>query len=594
VGMPPSVRNRPKMRVWWLLANCAVAVIGFLLVWYCGHRGLFLDDQSMVFDGAWRILQGQVPYRDVLYPFGPVTFVIQALFFKVFGVNFSATVLSAAVLNAVAGLLVMRIVSRLLPDAKAIAFLAGVATICWFQAPFGTLWFEQTAFFFGLAALFVAVEAEFFTGSRVYWLHACAGLLMALSVLSKQNAGVLFIPAVAGVAVFPYLHPRALRSALLRLASQLGGLSIGSAAFLVWLWLYSEPRQFFHYSIEVTRRLADQRAPENPTVFITGFFTFGAYPLSMKLSALFLALIGLGALLAGVLRWPQSPEQSKSYALAGWITLSCLAFQELFIFSTVNEAENGLPFIGLASGLSLGVLAGVLGRKGAHFSLSSGTQHLQGVLSGRLCRLLFVAISVLVWVPMILQGARVSWKRFVQEFTLQSRFTGTLDIEGLRRVRWADSSYAGRQALMEPGRSAPAGEWWLRRSDFEGVNDWLTHHRGNFFVFGDATMLYGLHHSISPQPWLYFLADHSYLREDVAGVDEIVTASLGRKSIRTVIIEKVSWAGGQDAEWLTHMPRLKAWIEDNFVKEKEYGIYEVWVAKSSLPQPQAPPGRATP
>ncbi|HTR35356.1 MAG TPA: hypothetical protein VMH80_05615 [Bryobacteraceae bacterium] len=533
----------------------------------------------MIFDGAWRLLQGQVPYRDVLYPFGPVTFVVQALFFMVFGVNFSATVLSAAVLNAVAGLLVMRIVYRLLPDARAIAFLAGIATICWFQAPFGTLWFEQTAFFFGLVALFVALEAEFLVGSRVYWLHACAGVLMVVSVLSKQNAGVLFIPAVAGVAVVPHLHPRALRTALLRLAAQLSGFSIASAAFFAWLWLFSEPRQFFHYSIEITRRLADQRTPVNPTVFITGFFTFGAYPLSLKLSALFLALIGLGALLAGVLRWPQSPEQSKTYALAGWITLSCLVFQELFIFATVNEAENGLPFIGLASGLSLGILAGVLGREGARWSLSSGTKHLHAVVSGRACRALLIAILVLVWVPMILQGARVSWKRFVQEYTSQSRFGGMLDVDGLRRVKWADFSYADRLELVEPGHSTSAGEWWLRKSDFEGVNNWLAQHRGNFFVFGDATMLYGLHHSISPQPWLYFLADHSYLREDVAGVDEIVTASLSRKSIRTVIIEKVSWAGGQDAEWLTHMPRLKAWIEDNFVKEKEYGIYEVWVAK---------------
>lgn len=192
---------------------------------------------------------------------------------------------------------------------------------------------------------------------------------------------------------------------------------------------------------------------------------------------------------------------------------------------------------------------------------------------------MFIAISVLVWVPMILQGARVSWKRFVQQFTSQSRFSGTLDVEGLRSVKWADFSYADRLELVEAGHSAPAGEWWLRRPDFEGVNDWLAQHRGNFFVFGDATMLYGLHQRISPQPWLYFLADHSYLLEDLAHVDEVVTASLSRNSIRTVIVEKVSWAGYQDAEWLTRMPRLKAWIEDNFVKEKEYGIYEVWVAK---------------
>src|SRR5580704_12892663 len=166
--MPSALDERDYSRWLWPLSNCAVAVFGFLLVWICGHRGLFLLDQSMMFDGAWRLLQGQVPYRDVLYPFGPLAFVIQALFFKVFGVDFSTTVLSAAVLNAIAGLLVIRIVSLLLPGQRVTALMAGLVTACWFQAPFGTLWFEQTAFFFGLLGLLAALKGESAEASRSY------------------------------------------------------------------------------------------------------------------------------------------------------------------------------------------------------------------------------------------------------------------------------------------------------------------------------------------------------------------------------------------------------------------------------------------
>jgi hypothetical protein len=39
-------------------------------------------------------------------------------------------------------------------------------TACCFQAPFGTLWFEQTAFFFGLAGLLTVLEGERAAGSR--------------------------------------------------------------------------------------------------------------------------------------------------------------------------------------------------------------------------------------------------------------------------------------------------------------------------------------------------------------------------------------------------------------------------------------------
>ena len=101
----------------------------------------------------------------------------------------------------------------------------------------------------------------------------------------------------------------------------------------------------------------------------------------------------------------------------------------------------------------------------------------------------------------------------------------------------------------------------------------------DFFVFGDATILYGLHRKMSPQPWLYFLDGHSYLNSDLPLVDEVVTTALRRHGIRTVVIEKISYAGGQDAAWLIHMPKLNAWIHGNFDKNREFGIYEVWTAK---------------
>ena len=44
--------------------------------WICyvsGMRGFFAMDQSIVFDGGWRVLQGQIPYKDFVIPFGPIS-----------------------------------------------------------------------------------------------------------------------------------------------------------------------------------------------------------------------------------------------------------------------------------------------------------------------------------------------------------------------------------------------------------------------------------------------------------------------------------------------------------------------------------------
>ena len=88
-------------RPWWPWACAAVTVFAAVFVWFAGHRGVFLLDQSIMFDGALRVYQGQVQYRDFVSTFPPLTFGIQALFFRLMGVDFSAMVLAAAVSNAI-------------------------------------------------------------------------------------------------------------------------------------------------------------------------------------------------------------------------------------------------------------------------------------------------------------------------------------------------------------------------------------------------------------------------------------------------------------------------------------------------------------
>src|SRR3982750_635103 len=104
VGHPASRLQKmgTNLKVVYALACGILAAVAFAFNWATGHRGVFLLDQSMIFDGGWRILEGQTPYRDFLIPFGPITFYIQALFFRVFGVNWTATVIPACLFSAIA------------------------------------------------------------------------------------------------------------------------------------------------------------------------------------------------------------------------------------------------------------------------------------------------------------------------------------------------------------------------------------------------------------------------------------------------------------------------------------------------------------
>src|SRR5512134_1418500 len=62
---------------------CALLVaLGTGLCLDHGRVGFMPLDQSIVFDGAWRLLCGQRPFRDFVVPSGLVPMVMQAAFFK--------------------------------------------------------------------------------------------------------------------------------------------------------------------------------------------------------------------------------------------------------------------------------------------------------------------------------------------------------------------------------------------------------------------------------------------------------------------------------------------------------------------------------
>jgi hypothetical protein len=92
-------------------------------------------------------------------------------------------------------------------------------------------------------------------------------------------------------------------------------------------------------------------------------------------------------------------------------------------------------------------------------------------------------------------------------------------------------------------------------------------------------MLYGLHHRVSPQPWLYFSPGHSFLRSEFPDVDAAVVRSLRRNNVEVVVLEKHCWLGNQDL-LLSQMPQLRAWIQQNFTKATEFGIFEVWTSRT--------------
>src|SRR5580765_5788270 len=68
-------------------------------------------------EGAYRLYQGQVPYRDFGMPVGYMYWVIPAMFFKIFGPQLITLVKAQAFINILSGLAFRSILKRLSMEA---------------------------------------------------------------------------------------------------------------------------------------------------------------------------------------------------------------------------------------------------------------------------------------------------------------------------------------------------------------------------------------------------------------------------------------------------------------------------------------------
>ena len=533
----------------WSCVYVLIAAVAGVVVWVVGHRGLFLCDQSGIFDGGWRLMQGQVMYRDFFTPYPPVVFLIQWLFFRIAGVDFSAMVLAAATINVLAALCVMRIIRRVLPDAqfRPAALAGGVLTAVWFQAPFGTLWFEQTSFFFNLAALTLVIETTHSSERRAACLRVAAGCSLALAILSKQTAGTVVLPVPLAAAVM--LSMSRWRKTILELSA---GMSLVFALFGLWLVAFSSPTGFWRSVIVMSRELGASRGRGlRSLAFILQVQLTWGY-VWKPITLVFIFAVSRVAF--------RSALRKVNVVMACWLILGYIFFQNIFAALTLNEPENGIGYLGLINGLAFGLCLPLMWRP----------RFAQLRIAGLLVSVpLLVVSAYYIIAKTTFDGWTFSAMRTVQEFGHSTRFDEQVNVPGAARLVWGNPTFVGP-------RVGPRME--LTRKDFENVNAWLAKANINFFVFPDSTILYGLHHKVSPQPWLYLFEGHSFRESDLPQIDITILRSLQKNKVGVVVLEKVSYL--ENHKLLHKMPQLDAWIHNNFEKTAEFGIYEVWVLRS--------------
>ncbi|MBS1664290.1 MAG: hypothetical protein JST68_24810 [Bacteroidetes bacterium] len=142
-------------------------------------------------EGAYRISEGQLPFRDFGIPLGGMYWMIPALFFKIFGPNLATLIKAQVFINILSGL-AFRSILKSLSVGKSIR-LAAVALFCLSYSFFNFWpWYNHSVIVYELIAL--SFLLRWIMGSavagRYHWLNlVAAAFFTACSFLTKQDGG---------------------------------------------------------------------------------------------------------------------------------------------------------------------------------------------------------------------------------------------------------------------------------------------------------------------------------------------------------------------------------------------------------------------
>jgi hypothetical protein len=183
-----NIRKVPRFAVWFGLFAAGLLISGFTI-----RRGLEPFDEGLTLQAARRVADGQVPYSDFLWAYGPAHVYLLAGLFKLFGTSLLWWRVVRMFVDAAVALVVFAIVRREAPPRWALA--AWLTTALAMAQPTAANPFAP-ALLFALLAVLVASEGP---GTR-RWIGA--GALVALAAAWRLDFGVYAgLAAMAAAAV---------------------------------------------------------------------------------------------------------------------------------------------------------------------------------------------------------------------------------------------------------------------------------------------------------------------------------------------------------------------------------------------------------
>lgn len=152
-------------------------------------------------EGAYRLSQGQVPFRDFGLPMGYMYWVVPAIFFKFFGPQMITLIKAQVLINILSGLAFRSVL-------KSLSLQSGIRLLCvlLYCISFSFFnfwpWYNHTVIVYEMIGLAFLMN-YFFSGNKRWTLLSLSALFSFLSFFTKQDAGIMgFILCLALLACY--------------------------------------------------------------------------------------------------------------------------------------------------------------------------------------------------------------------------------------------------------------------------------------------------------------------------------------------------------------------------------------------------------
>jgi len=292
-------------------------------------------------EGAYRMANGEVPFRDFGMPVGYMFWVIPAIFFKLFGAQMITLIKAQLFINLLAGLSFRSILKNLAVPAP-IRF-AGILVFCLsYSLPNYWPWYNHTVIVYELIGL--AFLVYFLTQGKRSWhylLPAVAGAFVFFSFFTKQDGGGLAFLVCMALLIYDAI----LEKRWVPLASFLGGLMLTALLIVLPLTRYNFGYWFNH-----------GQPPHSSRISIADILT--EFLIASQWLKFYLALIGI--ILLATIKSFRSFLQNRQRMLFTLLTLGIIAEAAIFQVTSYLPVDNNIFYHSFAIVYILTMLSGFL------------------------------------------------------------------------------------------------------------------------------------------------------------------------------------------------------------------------------------------